>query len=66
MLVLHTMDTVKRFLLAETGQDLVEYALLLVFVMLVTVGYMQQTATSVTPIWTAGSTTIQTAADQIR
>jgi Flp pilus assembly pilin Flp len=58
------MNTLKRFLLDEAGQDLTEYGLLLVFVLMATAGVLLQTGTAVHPIWAAESTTMQEAALQ--
>jgi Flp pilus assembly pilin Flp len=58
------MDTVNRFCLGEDGQDLVEYSLLLVIVAMGTILILQQTGSSITPIWAAGSSTVQNAALQ--
>jgi Flp pilus assembly pilin Flp len=58
------MDTVNRFLLNELGQDLVEYTLLIVFILIATVLYFQQTGSSVNSIWVAGSSTVKSAAPQ--
>lgn len=55
------MDTVQRFLLAEAGQDLVEYSLLIVFVLIASAIFMQETGSAVIPVWITGSTTIQSA-----
>jgi Flp pilus assembly pilin Flp len=65
MLVLHTMDTLKRFWLDEVGQDLVEYSLLIVFVLIASEIILQQTGSAVVPIWSAGSATVQNAALQV-
>ena len=49
------MGTVKRFLHNEAGQDLVEYSLLIVFVLIASTIVLQQTGSSVVPVWVAGS-----------
>ena len=59
------MGIVRRFLPAEAGQDLVEYSLLIVFVLIAAAVFMQGTGSSVIPIWQAGSTTVQDAAVQV-
>jgi len=56
------MEPVNRFCLHEAGQDLVEYSLLLVFIILAALAIMTQTGSAVTPIWVAGNTTVQNAA----
>jgi Flp pilus assembly pilin Flp len=58
------MDTVNRFSQDEAGQDLVEYSLLIVFILIATAIILQQTGSSITPIWAAGSNTVQNAAIQ--
>ena len=56
------MEPVNRFCLNEAGQDLVEYSLLLVFIVLATLAIMTQTGSAVTPVWTAGNAVVQNAA----
>jgi Flp pilus assembly pilin Flp len=56
------MDTVKRFLLDEAGQDLIEYTLLIVFVLIASTIILQQTGSAIVPIWVAGSNTVANAA----
>jgi Flp pilus assembly pilin Flp len=56
------MDTVNRFLLDEAGQDIVEYALLLMFVLIASAIVLQQTGSSIVPAWAAGSSITSTAA----
>ena len=56
------MDTVNRFLIDESGQDLIEYSLLIVFVVIASGIIMQQAGSAVVPIWAAGSTTVANAA----
>jgi hypothetical protein len=58
------MDTLKGFWLNEAGQDLVEYSLLLTFVLIASAIFLQQTGSSVVPVWVAGSSTVQDAALQ--
>jgi Flp pilus assembly pilin Flp len=58
------MDTVHRFLRNEAGQDLVEYSLLIVFVLIASTIILQQTGSSVVPIWVAGDAIVQNAATQ--
>lgn len=56
------MGTVNRFLINEAGQDLIEYSLLIVFVLIASTIIFQQTGSSVTTIWANGSTVVQCAA----
>jgi Flp pilus assembly pilin Flp len=56
------MDTLQRFRLSEDGQDLVEYSLLLVFIAMAAILILQQTGSSINPVWASGSTTLQGAA----
>jgi Flp pilus assembly pilin Flp len=51
-----------KFFVAEDGQDLVEYTLLLAFVLLASAGLMTMGGSSVNNIWTAGSNLLSTAA----
>jgi Flp pilus assembly pilin Flp len=46
----------------EQGQDLIEYTLLLAFVVLASATLMTKAGTSVKTIWTAGSSTLAAAA----
>jgi len=62
MWVLATMDTVHRFLLDESGQDLIEYSLLIVFVLIASSIVMMQTGASIVPTWAAGNSIISNAA----
>jgi Flp pilus assembly pilin Flp len=54
-------DTVYDFLGNESGQDLVEYTLLLAFVLLVGLSIFEQTGTAVGPAWTLANSTLQAA-----
>jgi Flp pilus assembly pilin Flp len=56
------MDTVRRFLLNEAGQDLIEYSLLIVFVLIASSIILRQTGSSVIPVWAAGDAIVQNAA----
>jgi len=56
------MDTVHRFLLDESGQDLIEYSLLIVFVLIASSIVMLQTGASIVPTWAAGNSIISGAA----
>jgi len=58
------MDTVHRFLLDESGQDLIEYSLLIVFVLIASSIVMMQTGASIVPTWAAGNSIISNAALQ--
>ena len=56
------MRTIGRdFLGNESGQDLVEYTLLLAFVLLVGLSIFIQTGTAVGPAWTSANTILQAA-----
>lgn len=59
------MDCVKRFWFDESGQDLIEYSLLLVFLALATIVVIRQTGASATPIWSATNSTIAVAASSV-
>jgi Flp pilus assembly pilin Flp len=56
------MNFLKAFLREQTGQDLIEYSLLLVFVLIASAVFIQGTGTSIATIWAAGSTTVGNAA----
>ncbi|HEY3839847.1 MAG TPA: hypothetical protein VGL72_24920 [Bryobacteraceae bacterium] len=56
------MGTVNRFLHNEAGQDLIEYSLLIVFVLIASAIVLQQTGSSVVPVWVAGSSITHAAA----
>jgi len=58
------MGILKRFLLDESGQDLIEYSLLIVFVLIASTVIMQQTGSSVVPAWVAGASIVSAAAVQ--
>jgi Flp pilus assembly pilin Flp len=51
-----------QFCLDEQGQDLIEYTLLLAFVVLASATLMTKAGTSVKTVWAAGSTTLAAAA----
>jgi Flp pilus assembly pilin Flp len=55
-------SAIYQFYCDEQGQDLIEYTLLLAFVVLGSAGLMTKAGTSVKTIWTAGSTTLANAA----
>ena len=56
------MRTIGRdFLGNESGQDLVEYTLLLFFILIVGLGVIEQTGTAVGPSWTSANTILQAA-----
>jgi Flp pilus assembly pilin Flp len=59
------MDCVQRFWLDESGQDLIEYSLLLVFIALATIVVLRQTGAATTPIWSATNSTIAVAASSV-
>jgi Flp pilus assembly pilin Flp len=52
------MDFLRWFVDDEAGQDLIEYSLLLVFVLIASSIFMQQTGSSIVPVWTAGNATV--------
>ncbi len=51
----------RSFFDEESGQDLVEYSLLLAFLALATIGLLSNAQTSLTGLWGTVSTTINTA-----
>jgi Flp pilus assembly pilin Flp len=51
-----------KFFVAEDGQDLIEYTLLLAFVLLASAALMTMGGSSVSTIWTSGSNVLATAA----
>ena len=55
-----------NFLVEERGQDLIEYTLLLAFVVLASAAILILNAQSVTGIWTATNTLILTANETAR
>jgi len=55
------INTVKRFLQEEQGQDLIEYTLLLAFVCLASAALFISTGKSVSGIWTAANTRLAAA-----
>ena len=56
------MDTVRRFLLNEAGQDLIEYSLLIVFILIASSIILRQTGSAVVPVWAVGDAIVQNAA----
>lgn len=52
----------KRFLQDESGQDLIEYTLLLAFVALASASLFLSAGNSISGIWNAGSTQLANAA----
>ena len=56
------MDIANRFLDDQAGQDLVEYSLLIMFIVIAAMAIMQQTGNAVVPVWSAGNSVVQTAA----
>lgn len=56
------MQIVKQFLLDESGQDLVEYSLLIVFVLIASTIVLQETGSSVVPVWKTGKSIVEDAA----
>jgi Flp pilus assembly pilin Flp len=53
---------IKNFLREESGQDLIEYTLLMAFVALASASLFLSAGNSVSTIWTAGSTQLNNAA----
>jgi Flp pilus assembly pilin Flp len=56
------MDKLQRLLREQSGQDLVEYSLLIVFVLVAAAMVLGQTGSSIVPIWTTGNSIVQDAA----
>lgn len=56
------MATVNSFLRDEAGQDLIEYSLMIVFVLIASTIILQQTGSSIVPVWIAGNTAVANAA----
>ena len=56
------MGMLRSLLKQESGQDLVEYSLLIVFVLIASTVIMQQTGSSMVPVWVAGNATVGNAA----
>jgi Flp pilus assembly pilin Flp len=54
--------SIYQFCVDEQGQDLIEYTLLLAFIALASATLMTKAGASVKTIWTAGSTTLASAA----
>jgi Flp pilus assembly pilin Flp len=55
------MALLRWFLNDESGQDLIEYSLLLVFVLIASSIFLQQTGSSIVPVWIAGNATVSNA-----
>jgi Flp pilus assembly pilin Flp len=55
-------NTISRFWANEDGQDLIEYTLLLAFVVLASASLMNSGGKSIHTIWTAAGTTLANAA----
>ena len=53
---------IKNFILDESGQDLIEYTLLLAFIALASASLFVSAGNSVSSIWQAGSTQLSNAA----
>lgn len=56
---------IKRFLAEESGQDLVEYTLILAFVALAAAALLTTMGTSITTIWTSADTQLSGAATSV-
>jgi Flp pilus assembly pilin Flp len=59
------MSTLKQFLREDSGQDLVEYGLLVAFVATASLGIMLQAGTSFSPVWVDESSVMRAAAGAI-
>jgi Flp pilus assembly pilin Flp len=55
------MNSMKRFLSGERGQDLIEYALLMAFVSLASAAIFVNTGPSISRIWTSANTQLSNA-----
>ncbi|HVW11484.1 MAG TPA: Flp family type IVb pilin [Bryobacteraceae bacterium] len=53
---------IKNFLAEESGQDLIEYTLLMAFIALASAAVFVNAGTSISSIWNTGSTQLSTAA----
>lgn len=53
---------IKNFLVEESGQDLIEYTLLMAFIALASAAVFVNAGTSISAIWNTGSTQLSTAA----
>lgn len=49
----------------EDGQDLIEYSLLMVFIIIVAAVIMQNAGSAVGPVWQNGNATVQNAATAV-
>jgi pilus assembly protein Flp/PilA len=56
------IDRVRRFVLDESGQDLVEYGLLATLIALVAMGAVQLAGGSLSSLWTTIATQMKSAA----
>jgi Flp pilus assembly pilin Flp len=56
------MGIVYMFLRDDSGQDLIEYSLMIVFVLIASAIVMQQTGSSIVPVWVVGNSTVANAA----
>jgi Flp pilus assembly pilin Flp len=54
-----------EFLADESGQDLIEYSLLMAFLALACVGILQGVFGGITAIWTTGNTTLRHAREVV-
>ncbi|HVV45717.1 MAG TPA: Flp family type IVb pilin [Bryobacteraceae bacterium] len=53
---------IKNFLAEESGQDLIEYTLLMAFIALASAAVFVNAGTSISQIWSTGSTQLSSAA----
>ena len=58
----YTKNRISRLIAEEDGQDLIEYTLLLAFVVLASAGLMTNAGTSTKTIWASASTSVSNAA----
>jgi Flp pilus assembly pilin Flp len=56
------MQQVRQFWKDESGQDLIEYTLLMAFIGLVAVGIFAKAGTSTSTVWTSANTVLHNAA----
>ena len=56
------MESFNCFLRDDAGQDLVEYSLLIEFVLIASTIVIQNTGSSMVPVWVAGNATVSNAA----
>jgi Flp pilus assembly pilin Flp len=57
----HNMNHINKFLFEESGQDLIEYSLLLAFVVLASAAIFKIAGSGISGIWTVANTRLATA-----